>query len=84
MLNLTGLSVRSLPAPEKGQTAYFEGTLPGFGVRVSALGTRSFFLLIGRGANRRRIGLGRVGIVKLAEARAAAKRLTRGCRRRTA
>jgi integrase len=75
MLNLTDLSVRSLAAPQEGQKAYFDGAVPGFGVRVSAGGTRSFFLLIGRGGSRRRIGLGRVSIVKLADARGEAKRL---------
>jgi hypothetical protein len=43
MLNLTDLAIRSLKAPDKGQKDYFDGAMPGFGVRISQGGTRSFF-----------------------------------------
>jgi hypothetical protein len=43
MLNLTDLAIRSLKAPDKGQKDYFDGAMPGFSVRISQGGTRSFF-----------------------------------------
>lgn len=75
MLNLTDLAIRSLKAPTTGQRDYFDGALPGFGVRVSHGGTRSFFLFTGKASNRQRKSIGRVGIITLAEARVEAKRL---------
>jgi len=75
MSNLTDLAIRSLKAPVKGQKNYFDSALPGFGVRVSQGGTRSFFLFTGKAHNRRRHAIGRFGIITLAQARAEAKRL---------
>jgi hypothetical protein len=75
MLHLTDVSVRSLAAPAKGQKDYFCKSLPGFGVRVSHGGTRSFFLFTGKENNRHRQTIGRFGIITLAQARAEAKRL---------
>ena len=75
MLHLTDVSVRSLATPAKGQKDYFCKSLPGFGVRVSHGGTRSFFLFTGKENNRHRQTIGRFGIITLAEARAEAKRL---------
>jgi len=75
MLHLTDVSVRSLAAPAKGQKDYFCNSLPGFGVRVSHGGTRSFFLFTGKEDNRHRQTIGRFGIISLAQARTEAKRL---------
>jgi integrase len=75
MANLTDLAIRSFPVPTSGQKAYFDDAVPGFGVRVSQGGTRSFFLFTGKAHNRRRHSIGRVGIITLAQARAEAKRL---------
>lgn len=75
MPNLTDLSIRSFTIPAKGQKDYFDDALPGFGVRVSQGGTRSFFLFTGKASNRRRQAIGRFGIITLAQARAEAKRL---------
>lgn len=72
MLHLTDVSVRSLAPPAKGQKDYFCKSLPGFGVRVSHGGTRSFFLFTGKENNRHRQTIGRFGIITLAEARAEA------------
>jgi integrase len=41
---LTEKLVRDLPAPAKGNRIYYDETLPGFGVRVTAAGHRSFVL----------------------------------------
>jgi hypothetical protein len=75
MLHLTDVSLRSLPIPAKGQKDYFDNALPGFGIRVSQGGTRSFFLFTGKEHNRQRHSIGRFGIITLAQARAEAKRL---------
>jgi integrase len=75
MVNLTDLSIRSLSPPQKGQKDYFDTVVPGFGVRVSQGGTRSFFLFVGKKNSRERKSIGRWGIITLAQARAEAKRL---------
>jgi hypothetical protein len=75
MANLTDLTIRSLSPPLKGQRDYFDDALPGFGVRISQGGTRSFFLFTGQKKNRERKSIGRWGIVTLAQARAEAKRI---------
>ena len=56
-VRLTDLSIKRLVVPVNGQRTYTDDTLPGFGVRVSAQGTKSFVLVHGR--SRRRITIGR-------------------------
>jgi len=75
MANLTDLAIRSFQLPTSGQKDYFDDAVPGFGVRVSQGGTRSFFLFTGKAHNRQRHSIGRFGIITLAQARAEAKRL---------
>ena len=58
------------PVPGK-QVIYVDRTLKGFGVRVSDQGRMSYVLTYG--ANRQRIKLGDVGVVKLADARERAR-----------
>ena len=70
---LTDLSIRKLPAPERGQTAYYDSVLPNFGVRVSHGGTRSFFVLVMIKGRRKRITLGPYPTIKLADARKKAR-----------
>jgi hypothetical protein len=70
-MQLTDISIRNLKAPESGQVTYTDDGVPGFGVRVSKSGKKTFVLVYGRA--RRRATLGRVGIVKLKEARKKAK-----------
>jgi integrase len=69
---LTDFSIRALAAPEKGHAVAWDDGIPGFGVRVSQGGTKSFFLLYGR--ERARHQIGRVGVISLAEARQEARR----------
>ncbi|MGH7225606.1 MAG: integrase arm-type DNA-binding domain-containing protein, partial [Gemmataceae bacterium] len=64
---LTDISIRAMKAPEEGQVTVFDDMLSGFGVRVSAGGTKTFVLVYGRA--RRRITIGRVGIISLKDAR---------------
>lgn len=68
---LNDLKLRSLPSPEKGQRDYWDASLPGFGVRISQGGSKTFVLNID---NARRT-LGRYGILTLSEARTEAKRI---------
>lgn len=72
-MRLTDLMLPKLAAPEKGAKVYADDTLEGFGVRVSQGGTRAYVLTYG--ADRRRVTIGRVGIITLAQARAEAKRI---------
>ena len=71
MRSLTDISIRALKPPEKGQVMYWDGSLSGFGVRVSQGGTKTFVVVHGR--RRIRTTIGRVGVVKLAEARKKAR-----------
>ena len=71
-MRLTDITIRSLRAPEQGARIYTDQLIPGFGVRVSQGGTKSFVLT--HGARHERETIGRVGIVALADARAEAKR----------
>jgi integrase len=72
-MRLTDLSIKRLVVPPTGQRTYTDDTLPGFGVRVSSAGTKSFVLVHGR--SRRRITIGRYPTITLAKARARAREL---------
>lgn len=71
-MRLTDLGIRALKPPENGYVLYTDDALPGFAVRVSMGGTKSF-VLTHPNHRRKRQTIGRVGIIKLAEAREAAK-----------
>lgn len=71
-MRLSELSIRALPVPKQGQKIHWDG-LPGFGVRVSQGGTRTFVLM--HGANRQLTTIGRHPIITLAEARTKAKEI---------
>jgi len=72
-IELTDIGVRSLKAPDHGQTTYQDNRFPGFGVRVSQGGGKSFVLV--HGAKRQRTTIGRYPAITLKEAREAAKRI---------
>jgi integrase len=72
-MKITDLSVKRLMVPVNGRVTYNDESVPGFGVRVSSSGTRSFVLLIGR--SRKRITIGRYPIITLSEARTRAREL---------
>jgi len=69
LLNDAGL--RSLKPPERGQVCHWDKNLPGFGIRISQGGTKTFVL------NRKNsfITIGRFPTISLSEARTEAKRL---------
>lgn len=71
-MKLTDLSIKALKSPPNGAQIHYDDTLPGFGVRVSQAGTKSFVLT--HGVRRTRETIGRVGIISLSEARGEAKR----------
>lgn len=70
-MRLTDATIRSLPAPARGQVTYTDDTLAGFGVRVSQGGCKSFVLV--HGPRRERTTLGRYPIISLSQARDKAK-----------
>jgi integrase len=72
-VHLTDIGVKALRAPERGQITYIDSTLPGFGVRVSQGGKKTFVLVHGR--RRDRTTIGRYPILSLSQARNEAKRL---------
>jgi integrase len=71
-MRLTDITIRSLKAPQEGAVIFHDDHIPGFGVRVSKGGTKSFVLTYG--VLRARETLGRAGVVSLHHARAEAKR----------
>ncbi len=68
---LTELTIRKLQPPATGQTTVWD-SVPGFGIRVSQGGAKTFIVLVG-GGNRRSIG--RFPIISLSHARTEAKRI---------
>src|SRR5258708_6114629 len=71
IVRLTDLVIKGLPAPEAGQKVYRDDLISGFAVRVSPGGTKTFLLIHGK--ERRFTTIGRVGVVKLADARQKAR-----------
>lgn len=67
----TDLFVRKLASPPAGskRAEYYDGKLPGFGVRVSTAGTKTFFVVYRHQGAFRRMSLGRYPVVTLQEAR---------------
>jgi len=70
---LTDVAIKALQPPPSGQVTFFDKNLPGFGIRVSQGGTKSFVLIYGEA--RRRMTIGRYPLLSLAQARAGAKRI---------
>lgn len=66
---LTDIAIRSLKSPARGQVEVWDAKLPGFGVRISPQGTKSFVLLYRVAGRPRRLTLGRFPVVGLAKAR---------------
>lgn len=69
---LTDLEVKKIQPPAKGQVIHLDNSLPGFGLRVSQGGTKTFVLTYGK--ERTRITIGRYPLISLADAREEAKR----------
>src|SRR5437868_2488816 len=73
VVTLTDITVRNLKPIEGKQVVYIDKTLKGFGIRVTGTGAKSYVLTYGR--DRRRIKIGDANLIKLANARAEAKRI---------
>ncbi|MEW9921338.1 tyrosine-type recombinase/integrase [Marimonas sp. MJW-29] len=71
-MSLTDLQIKRLKPPNSGQKTYYDPGLPGFGVRVSQGGSKTFVVVYGK--NRQRRSLGRYPELSLSEARILAKR----------
>ncbi len=72
-MRLTEISLKTLQPPVKGQGTDTDDTLPGFGVRISQGGVKSFVVVHGR--NRKRTTIGRYPTISLQDARKAAKQI---------
>lgn len=66
---LTELTIRKLSPKGKERVEVWDDKLPGFGVRVSASGTKSFVLMYYTAGKKKRLTLGRFPMMTLAEAR---------------
>jgi integrase len=74
-VNLTARFVGALKPPTPNQqTTYWDQSLPGFGVRVSYMGTKTWIVMYRHGNRVRRFKLGRVARLELAEARRRARK----------
>lgn len=60
-MKLTKTEVEKLPIPETGQALYWDDELPGFGVRVTAKGVRSYIVQGRAGGKERRVTIGQHG-----------------------
>lgn len=72
---LTELVVRNASLPESGQYVIWDKSLPGFGLRISQGGTRSYVVMFYEGARKRRVTIGKYPALGLADARSEAKRI---------
>ena len=72
-VQLTEVTIRNLPLPEKGQRTYLDNSLKGFGVRVSQGGSKTFTLMFGK--DRQLNTIGRFGVISLAQARQQAREI---------
>lgn len=71
MARLTQISVDALKPPTKGQKTYTDDVVPGFAVRVSQGGTKTY--IVQHGTDRRKKTIGRHGVISLADARKQAR-----------
>ena len=69
--------VKALPLPAKGATIAYGGDLPGFGVRVTANGVRSFVLNYMCAGRKRRMTIGHFPNWSVTAAREEARSLRR-------
>lgn len=70
---LTELGISKLTPPASGRIEIFDSTLPGFGVRVTSSGARSFFVMTRVRGELKRVTLGKPPTLKLADARTLAR-----------
>lgn len=71
---LTDVLLRKMRAPERGQTDIWDAKISGFGIRVSASGTKTFVMVYRFKGKWRRDSLGQYPTISLQEARSKAER----------
>jgi len=71
---LTDVTLKTLPLPLKGQKSYWDAAVPGFGVRVSQGGAKTFVVLDPRARVRVAESIGRYPRISLQDARQDARR----------
>jgi len=67
--NLTHASVAALKSPPGGQVDYWDTRKPGFGIRVSKGGTKTWLLMYRQHGRKHRLALGRFPDMSVADAR---------------
>jgi integrase len=67
--NFTDLMLRKLTSNEQDRLELWDARIPGFGVRVSNAGTKTFILMYRHRGRPRRLTLGRYPVLSLADAR---------------
>jgi len=72
---LTPAIVETLSSPAKGQIDYWDGALPGFGIRLSQGGTKSWVVMLRREKRKVRVTLGTYPQLSLEAARVKAREL---------
>jgi len=81
-MTLTDLGIRKLKAPRTGKRREkYDRQIPGFAIRITDRGARSYILIYTHGGRRRRFTIGRVGEVSLEDARELARQLRGQVRR---
>ncbi len=71
---LTAASVERLRPPAKGRIEYWDNLLPGFGLRVSETGAKTWVLMYRVGRRQRRLTLGKYPALGLTKAREKARK----------
>ena len=72
-MRLTTMGVERLIPPPKGQVDYFDSLLPGFGLRASSKGAKTYFVMVRVGGNLARVTIGRSNRTALDDARMKAR-----------
>src|SRR6266700_4201456 len=82
LMSLTELGINKLKAPRAGKRREkYDRQIPGFGIRVTDRGVRSYILVYTHGGRRRRYTIGRVSEIGLEDARELARQLRGQVRR---
>ena len=66
---ITEKAIKTLKAPQSGNDVLWDGEIPGFGVRITAAGVKSFVLSYRRNGRKHRYTIGRVSEWSITAAR---------------
>jgi integrase len=81
-MSLNDTVIRKLKVPRTGKRReYYDRQIPGFGIRITDRGVRSYILIYTHNGRRRRYTIGRVGEISLEDARELARQLRGQVRR---